>query len=1016
MARATGGARPPPPSSYVQSWLDRGEGKGDKHASTSSSSPSVEKLEADVLASVKVDAPKGAAKDLVSRVFPRLAAHDVPDLVTVPALTHMLLDGAVAERYAVRYAHYFLQRVFEHHGRADLAASHPDARDAVAALTKCAKEGTGARQLLATRALVAAARAGVPEARDALDDAVAAPLATLSAGKHPRSSSSSFSSAARRSASVFTSAPAAGTDPAARAALGARLRLPPRPLDDRAASSDRAAPSAAVRTLRPGPDPGAGASAASSSHGAHVPAAAIATAAASTDIIVVRHAWAAALRVATDGAEDDVATLAEALEPVVDARARAFAARASAAAEAHRAADDTSRAAANKRLRSAAKEAARAGGDDSAASAAAARACGTIRARRLGAGGDRFASACGAFLDRLVADREDETFGTSRGRDESKQSPKQTRATASKQTTKQKRASSVSSVTTRSALAAILGAAAADAPRGNAGAAARAAAWTALAGDDHREETPREDSPALAAYADVVVDVLALDARRVAGAARRSTACRAAAALGASRRAADSRAGEGAAAKLLAATRAVAVSEDESPGVRVEAMRAMLWLQTPTFAASRDVADVVAGLLRRDEHQESFAKNGIGEGAFERVDPFAHAEFASGPGSVGDEWRGCDAMARLLAAVAERTATASAAASAETSDAWTRLALDGMLALLAAGPRSAPPDAVVDALLAAQRAARADRRPLVLAAACEAVNIARRGDAGELETCVAWYVGEYANFLAAEYAWESAGGAETIGSETDPSSDGSAVARASPISETDEDVLARASARNPPLAAAVAATQRSALASPRWTTKTAAIRALAVIAVRSGEPFRLGCYGALRAMQRAMRMDPNDAVGPQGAAQQVDAAVATLDHCYRGAARFREMEARLGPDPSRWPPAALAETAGRRAVLLELTARVCFLPREKYEPLGAASAAFAEAFTGDVAAAASLAARLMGKEAADAEEARRKEKRVAEGVLAAFRAKSDANGGGGGVGLGTSSSKGKGVGFALPAP
>ena len=104
------------------------------------------------MASVKVDAPKGAAKDLVSRVFPRLAAHDVPDLVTVPALTHMLLDGAVAERYAVRYAHYFLQRVFEHHGRADLAASHPDARDAVAALTKCAKEGTGARQLLATRA------------------------------------------------------------------------------------------------------------------------------------------------------------------------------------------------------------------------------------------------------------------------------------------------------------------------------------------------------------------------------------------------------------------------------------------------------------------------------------------------------------------------------------------------------------------------------------------------------------------------------------------------------------------------------------------------------------------------------------------------------------------------------------------------------------------------------------------------------------------------------------------------
>ena len=173
-------------------------------------------------------------------------------------------------------------------------------------------------------------------------------------------------------------------------------------------------------------------------------------------------------------------------------------------------------------------------------------------------------------------------------------------------------------------------------------------------------------------------------------------------------------------------------------------------------------------------------------------------------------------------------------------------------------------------------------------------------------------------------------------------------------------------------------------------------------------------FVALRAMQRAMRMDPNDAVGPQGAAQQVDAAVATLDHCYRGAARFREMEARLGPDPSRWPPAALAETAGRRAVLLELTARVCFLPREKYEPLGAASAAFAEAFTGDVAAAASLAARRGGgKEAADAEEARGRKNGVAEGFSRRSGPDPAHTAAGAGLGSERRRRKGKGVGFAL---
>ena len=188
----------------------------------------------------------------------------------------------------------------------------------------------------------------------------------------------------------------------------------------------------------------------------------------------------------------------------------------------------------------------------------------------------------------------------------------------------------------------------------------------------------------------------------------------------------------------------------------------------------------------------------------------------------------------------------------------------------------------------------------------------------------------------------------------------------------------RARRRVTSLAAAVAAMQRSALASPRWTTKTAAIRALVVIAVRSGEPFRLRCYGALR-----------DATRAEDGSQRRGGASGRRRAGGRGGGDARSLLPRrfeisrdggaIRTGSVAVAPAALAETAGRRAVLLELTARTCYLPKGKYEPLGAASAAFADAFAGDAAAAASLAARLMGKEAADAEDARRKEKRVAEG-------------------------------------
>ena len=315
-----------------------------------------------------------------------------------------------------------------------------------------------------------------------------------------------------------------------------------------------------------------------------------------------------------------MAALADALEPVVDARARARSRQS--VGGGGRAARRTIRRARRRindsdppRKRRRAQVA-----TSSAAAAAAARACGTIRAatrrgRRSIRVGVRRVSRQARRRPR-GRDVRDESR-TRRVQAESKQ----TRAIASKQTTKQNRASSVSSV--HDAFGA-----GRDSRRGGGGRAAGdcgrdgAAAWTALAGDDHREETPRKDSPRSPACTPASSSAFSpstRDASRARRVARRRVA---------RRRRWARRGAPPIRARGRGRRRETPRGDACGGGVRGRIARRcpsgdarVLWLQTPTFAASRDVADVVAGLLRRDEHQESFAKNGIGEGAFERSRP-----------------------------------------------------------------------------------------------------------------------------------------------------------------------------------------------------------------------------------------------------------------------------------------------------------------------------------------------------------------------------------------------------------
>jgi hypothetical protein len=352
---------------------------------------------------------------------------------------------------------------------------------------------------------------------------------------------------------------------------------------------------------------------------------------------------------------------------------------------------------------------------------------------------------------------------------------------------------------------------------------------------------------------------------------------------------------------------------------------------------------------------------------------------------------------------------------AEARAAWTRATLDAVKSVVAGGARSADPAAVVDALQAAQRASLPGAsRESVLETTGALLKSARGAEARELAAALTWHTGENLNFACGEYAWTaeerctsnafvhpgtdtSRLGVGALSDETGPGKDASSENQ--PIGE---GASMTAAGRAPALAAAVASLARAALTSPCWMTRLSAVSALATVALRSGEPFRLQCYAALREARGAASPSGSGARAGKGAggssgfdacASELDRHVATLDHVYRGGARFRALRDRHGADPGSWPAASLAEVAGRHDVLLELACGACFLPRGAYAPMGGDSRVFADAFAGDRASAARTAAELMVGEAASAARKARAGRRrdgMASSVVAAFRRKKNA--------------------------
>jgi hypothetical protein len=318
------------------------------------------------------------------------------------------------------------------------------------------------------------------------------------------------------------------------------------------------------------------------------------------------------------------------------------------------------------------------------------------------------------------------------------------------------------------------------------------------------------------------------------------------------------------------------------------------------------------------------------------------------------------------------------------------------------------------------------------AAAPEVKAFAAREEVGHwaLARSAAWWLGENANYACGEFAWaprrvpeeladaladwgggkaqrdkkkkkksgrgNGFGGVDSSGSDSDSDHSDDAASRRRrrqrqrherdqppPVLPAGQELLASAAATtNPLLTAVVAHLQRALVAGGTWEVRVSAAQALAKVAVRSGEPFRVQCYALLSAAapgaraglgsggaeQQQQQQDErkasssSDAGGggakrdlaianpppsqlhhqthrgadPLGVAAAVAPALEVLDALYSAEAVVEALVRQYGRRRRAWPRAALGSLERRnRALLAAVLERVCFVPQDLFWPLGA---------------------------------------------------------------------------------
>ncbi|PSC76102.1 short-chain dehydrogenase [Micractinium conductrix] len=220
----------------------------------------------------------------------------------------------------------------------------------------------------------------------------------------------------------------------------------------------------------------------------------------------------------------------------------------------------------------------------------------------------------------------------------------------------------------------------------------------------------------------------------------------------------------------------------------------------------------------------------------------------------------------------------------------------------------------------------------------------------------AWWLGEHANALCEEYCGRqlvppkgvtAGGGVPPPAPATPPGAEGSQAGEDDEDGSEDEEADAASAAavataaasaadliqafggRSPTLSRIMLALQDLMLTAV-WQLRLAAAQALAKVAVRSGEPYRLQCYSILASAAGAGSAGDALGLGPA-----VRPALALLDRLYAAQLVLDQLHAEHGEDVDAWPKPVIASLARRNAELTQQAERyVCSVPRERYSLLG----------------------------------------------------------------------------------
>ncbi|MEW5302150.1 MAG: hypothetical protein WDW36_004959 [Sanguina aurantia] len=214
-------------------------------------------------------------------------------------------------------------------------------------------------------------------------------------------------------------------------------------------------------------------------------------------------------------------------------------------------------------------------------------------------------------------------------------------------------------------------------------------------------------------------------------------------------------------------------------------------------------------------------------------------------------------------------------------------------------------------------------------------------------TCwTAWWLGEHINHVCHEFAWttaqEAAAAAKKSGGSAAPAaaSTGSSSVQLSPCSR----VAISAVDGNAMMSVVMNHLQRVMLTGSPQLRSFAAL-ALAKIAVRSNEPFRIQCYSMLSSVQHMAGGDSRSGSrsgggrdDPLGLAAVVAPALEVLDAMYAGEIVVEAAVVDYGATAITWPAPEMASLTDRHQFLLNsIAAAVCAVPRDLFYPLGPAS-------------------------------------------------------------------------------